>query len=275
MRNQRGQATLEYILLLIVAVISLAAIVFAFSQSAKVFITNYYGAYFQCLLETGELPTLGNESNPNSTCNDEFQPFSFAKGRPPIDNSVNSANSLADTSNGSGAGKDKNAKADNVPAPGAAADAGSAGKFGSSFDDGSGRRNQAVPLSQAEKKNGIGSNEGRPAFNNFARGDGDEDDGGNNNRPNLVPAPGMTSRLREEEKQNGKVIAKMSEEESEKLTPRRVPADLEKKQEKIKEPDASLTFPDYIKFILIIGIIIVIVIFFGNQIMQFQKSQSD
>ncbi len=41
------------------------------------------GSYIECLLDEGELPRLGAESSPDSQCDQNFESFSFAEGRPP------------------------------------------------------------------------------------------------------------------------------------------------------------------------------------------------
>jgi hypothetical protein len=89
-KSRSGQALVEYVLLLVVIVGMILA-------AAKIFKTlnsgmqSYIGDYFACLMEYGELPTLGvqnadlkkHTSGSGKTCDEKFAPFSIADGRPP------------------------------------------------------------------------------------------------------------------------------------------------------------------------------------------------
>src|SRR5262245_37470345 len=81
LRSRKGQGTVEYLLVLSVVLI-LLGMLRQFNESFRSFVQNYYENYLTCLMETGELPSLGN-SNSESECDAEFQPFTFAAGRPP------------------------------------------------------------------------------------------------------------------------------------------------------------------------------------------------
>lgn len=82
-RNQRGQGVVEYILVLVVVVFVLLGAVYQLNSAFAVWANNYFGNYLACLLETGELPSLGGEGTVGS-CNEDFAPFSIAEGRPLI-----------------------------------------------------------------------------------------------------------------------------------------------------------------------------------------------
>ncbi len=84
-RAQSGQATTEYILLLVVVVAIIGGGLYQFNTAFQSFVQSYFGAYLACLLETGELPSLGGQASPLSdpgSCNSQFQAFSLANGRP-------------------------------------------------------------------------------------------------------------------------------------------------------------------------------------------------
>lgn len=83
-RSVRGQATVEYVLLLVVTIgllIAVAAQVFTpFNKWAK----TYMGSYIGCLLDAGELPMLGTTgSGADNICNGKFEQFSIGSGRSP------------------------------------------------------------------------------------------------------------------------------------------------------------------------------------------------
>lgn len=77
LRNQAGQAVIEYVLLLVVIVALLLAAKGLFA-GANQFISSYIGDYFICLMDYGELPKLSYASAAD-TSNCKAQ-FSIAKG---------------------------------------------------------------------------------------------------------------------------------------------------------------------------------------------------
>lgn len=81
--NQRGAAFIEYVLMLVVAVALVKLLSTAFAQPMSKFLNAYMGTYIQCLLEFGELPSLGGDSTTDGECNARFQPATLADGRPP------------------------------------------------------------------------------------------------------------------------------------------------------------------------------------------------
>jgi hypothetical protein len=54
---------------------------------------------------------------------------------------------------------------------------------------------------------------------------------------------------------------------------KRVPTNSEEKKEVIVDDDTGLSIPDFLRYILIIGMILAIVVFFGGQVLQYQKSK--
>jgi hypothetical protein len=273
MKNQRGQAVLEYILLMIVIMVTVVSIFMAFSRSTQEFISNYWGAYFQCLLETGELPTLGSDDNSTAECDESFQPFTLAAGRPPINNNAN-----ADSGSGSdGNGNNSNNNSDNpgdVASSSAGGGGGSPSSTSGNFDENFAKNNKQVPLTQADINAGAKDNGGgRPGFYNFGQNGNDDDNG--NGRSEFVPAGGIYAKMKDEDGKKPVVAVKTDGDKTADGAPRRVPANLDRKPPAQVEADTGMTLPDFFKYLLIIGIILALVIFFGNQVMNFQKSQSD
>lgn len=82
MNNERGQALLEYMLILIVSVALILGLMFEFNTAFQAWANNYFGDYLTCLLETGELPSIGGSPGDTGICNQFFQPFSLSNGRP-------------------------------------------------------------------------------------------------------------------------------------------------------------------------------------------------
>ena len=83
-RNERGQAIVEYILVLVVVVVIALGGLYQLNDAFRQWAVNYFGTYIACLLETGELPTLSGSDGDGGICNQFFQPYSLANGRPLI-----------------------------------------------------------------------------------------------------------------------------------------------------------------------------------------------
>ena len=101
-KNDLGQGIIEYLLILVVTVAIILGVVFQFSQAFATFLQSYMGDYVECLLATGELPSLGSDLDNNLICDAEFEPFSLANGRPLVDSkNSNSSQSSGSDSDGS------------------------------------------------------------------------------------------------------------------------------------------------------------------------------
>lgn len=95
-RSQSGQAVVEYLLILTVTMMLVLGGMYQFSTAFRAFAQSYFGNYLECLLETGELPSVGAG---DGICASSYEPFSFARGRPLMDTS-----NLAGGPGGSGPG---------------------------------------------------------------------------------------------------------------------------------------------------------------------------
>lgn len=113
---ERGQASLEMILLMIIGMIVILGLVYRFNTSFKRYTIEMYGTYYRCLLETGELPGTG------SVCRDREARYDIANGRA----LVNDGDTGTGGSGGSGA------------SGGSSGSGGSGGSGGSSGSGGSG-----------------------------------------------------------------------------------------------------------------------------------------
>lgn len=113
--NNRGQALIEYVLILIITVSLVLALISQIFKPFGQFIDSYMGSYVGCLLEYGELPTLGSsdpaQADEDSECNKKFAEGSLTGGRPPkgagnsassADGSVNSKSSNSSSSDSGG-----------------------------------------------------------------------------------------------------------------------------------------------------------------------------
>lgn len=80
--SQRGQAIVEYILILVVVVGIVLGLMHQFSDAFRQYVQGYFGDYLACLLETGEMPSLGGDGITIGICNSQFEAFSLSNGRP-------------------------------------------------------------------------------------------------------------------------------------------------------------------------------------------------
>lgn len=79
---QNGQAIIEYILILVVVVSLILGLGYQFNSAFRAYVTNYFGNYLACLLETGELPVLGANSG-GGTCSAQFyRAYNPSDGQP-------------------------------------------------------------------------------------------------------------------------------------------------------------------------------------------------
>lgn len=274
-KNQKGQAVLEYVLLLLVIFIVSVSIMIGLSQSTQRLFNNYYGEYFACLLELGELPSLGNDQNPETECDELYQSFTFTDGRPPISGGIGGVGSTDGNSNdGSSSG---GSSAGSSGSAGAASGGGGGSGYSSStggfgFNSGRSRR---VPLSSADR-GGTGEEDGDlggpSGYYNFQQS-GDLD-GSGSGRSRYVPIYGYVPDLEDEKAQEAPVLkAENLQDSEESLRGRKVPASINKKDVNDVESDEEMTFPDFIRMLIMAAIILVILIFFGGQVMQYQKSK--
>lgn len=80
-RDESGQGTVEYVLLLVVVISMIMGGIYQFNDAFRVWANNYFGNYLVCLLETGELPLISGSGGHNSECQEEFKKFNIADGK--------------------------------------------------------------------------------------------------------------------------------------------------------------------------------------------------
>ncbi|MEQ1879327.1 MAG: hypothetical protein ABL958_22010 [Bdellovibrionia bacterium] len=274
--SRSGQAVTEYVLVLVMAILIFFAaggFLRQFNASFATFVRNYYGEYLQCLLETGELPKLGYEGA-ESGCDDEFQPFTLAEGRPQFVPPRGYTPPGGGGDEGGGGGKDPTQTPPVAQGEGGGSGGSESGGGGGSttisagpqlLDRDSGRTRR-VPLSPIDtgKKDSNGM---------YKKGEGgliagvDSDRVG---RPQFVPVE-----TDEEVTANGVVKTTKSDGGgSTDLAPRRVPADVVTVKKKIQEEE-GWTLPDFLRWLLIAAIVIVMLVVFGGQALQISNGGDD
>lgn len=84
--SQSGQALVEYVLLLVITISLILGLASQIYRPFGGWLQNYMGAYLECLIDVGELPSLGYQDS-SGECNARFQPGTLTTGRPPVSNS--------------------------------------------------------------------------------------------------------------------------------------------------------------------------------------------
>lgn len=306
-----GQALVEYILIVSIAVGLIVIMKGAFT-GMNTFINNYLGLYTECLMAHGELPSLGVSGATSFSdgsglkehltsgykCESGFKPFTIAGGRPPVggstsnpsqngggksgsksdNNSTNAADGgSSNSSKDGGAGKDKDKDA-----------VGKGGSGSSPYDEGqirrSGRRS-------ADGFAGAGSNRSR-LIEDDSEGD-EEGGGGRKRRPrqsriiyrdssrtrkligqDAEQLVNQSTRSTNKRKVTARAIAKADGGGSSGPRSGLVKPPPEKKFIIEETKDSGWGFGKMLKWLLIIGIIVALVIFFGGQLMNYSNSDS-
>lgn len=325
--RESGQATFEYLLLLIFATLIIMGGLYQLSTAFQSFARSYFGDYFECLLETGELPTLGSGQG---ICASSYQPFSLSRGRALVDTSGmgsggssggrpgsgGSGGSAGGGSIGGGAGRNGGGGSGS-PGSGGGLGGGAGGSGGGSLgripvprisntgagDQGStesgrsaggaggipvggggsiganrrfapasatasnksagGAGGEAIELTAGESREAQGRSDVR-AFKKLSGSAQDEAVG------RLRYVPSSTDR-KSVEADNGTIA--ITNADTQGRRGRRVAGLRQDKGQDIEDTDETqgLTFPDFIRYLLIAAILGVILVFFGGQFAAFRK----
>lgn len=267
LRDTQGQALVEYILMLVITVSLVLALISQIFKPFGQFIDNYMGAYVGCLLEYGELPTLGSSDpsapDEDSECNKRFASASLSSGRPPLHNGQGELEG----------NKDKSAKGGSGSSSGGYA--GSASRNGSRYIN-SGRGRPSVGVESGAERSGkvveIALEDG--GANAFFRSN----------------AAGTRQSITPRRKTTSVGLAGLSEAEKKKLekkansasrvveigegnapSPKKTMVKMPEAKPVIEE-DKPITVGNFIRYLFIAALVIALVIFIGGQALQMSKS---
>lgn len=262
LRNERGQGIIEYVLALVVGVSLILGGMYQLNSAFKVWATNYFGNYLACLLEAGELPSISGDGGDSGVCNEFFKPFSLADGRPLKEGKDPGAEK---GKAGSGAGtNDKKAGSSTVSGGGTHFASGRA------FGKGGGNRAIAAKGSKGKGLGPVGST-----------GSTDVSDYGSygklNKRIDVKPKTLLDNRFAFEQEKEGKekrksvASYKHPSEEGGKAPKIRVKK-IDRKRDVAAQEDTGLNIPNFLRYLIIAGIILALVVFLGGQTLQIGKS---
>ncbi len=251
--SQSGQAVVEYILVLVVVVGIALGVMYQLNTALKKYVQSYFGDYVACLLETGELPSLGGSSGANAeSCASLYEPFSLQNGRPLI------------ASSGGGNGEGSSSDASSRGSSSRGSNGSRVTRSGSSLNAERDRGGQvaAGKIENKSKKEYQGSGGGEDTSASY--------------RANVQrggPGSRIYTKLKNENKEtvlNKKIdlTGKLAGRSARKIA---VDMDKFKPKQPVSDTSFSLSIGDYIRYLLILAIIVIIVIFFGGQLNQLRK----
>lgn len=256
-RCEQGQAVTEYVLILLVTVALLVSLSLIMFKPFSKWLENYMGAYLQCLLDAGELPSLGYE-NDGSVCNDDYQPLTAFGGRPPKSESEKNA---------SKASKEGDSNKDRSPSTSSESRAGSS-RRSKGFDVGeSGASNVANGKKEGDQS-AAENNSKSKTYRNFTSSSARS----SQSRVIVIQGglPSMAQVNRTQKKDRVSSVPNEQGEEARKKSRAFVVKKTERKP--AAEDEAPWDFSQYLKFFLMIAIIIAIVFFVTMQLRQVFKS---
>lgn len=267
-QDQSGQATIEAVLLGFISFMLVMGLVYRFNAGFRDYIDNYFGNYVVCLLETGELPALG--SGRQSVCSEALATFELGEEGPGLDGSP------------SGSGGGSSSASGQSDSPARSADGGSSGS-------GSGN------ISYVNSSRGGGSSIGSDGASSKTEGSserGSSGDGGapsggsgytivevrgsSRSTPRSITLKKVESGVDVQQEGEGAKKGTLTSKQNEnalaatKLT---FNPDSLKRTPAAEEASVEWSFGDYLRYLIILAIIIAIIILVGGQALQISKSR--
>ncbi len=274
-KSQSGQALVEYILILAIAVALILGLINQLYKPFGNWMRDYMGQYLECLLDVGELPTVGGSSD-SGECNSKFSTFSVTGGRPPIATTPSTGESSSDKPNSGSKNGSNNTSAGGTSGEGggssAAINRGRNGSGSSAFATGA-RSGSDSPRSEIDGSEKIV--EKLPQSQYYRLRSSRNTTIASSNE--LVGRNGLNQQFITSKKENSSEIQKgaplpMQEEFGVDRKPKKILVKPTERKVANVEKEESWSMAEYLKYGLIIIIIIAVVMFLGGQILQISKS---
>lgn len=267
-----GQGMVEYLLMIVVSVSLLVGLSTALFKPVREFLNMYMGSYVSCLLETGELPSLGNDDAKtvlqDQGCNAHFQAATLKFGRPPAgsSSSPNSSDSSKSSSSGSSSSSKssssdkKNNQSSSSPTP------------NQSRNLLNQKSTALESRGSSEKVTDIPVDPGQTSSLYNRQGAWGSQSVGRSAKATAVGMAGMTED--EKRKQSRRDNANQTVATGEDLGGRTKKVTIKKPEPKVDEiKDEPMTFGSFLRLLLIAGIIIAIIVVLGGQALKISKSR--
>jgi hypothetical protein len=277
--GNRGQAVVEYVLVLIVLLVVFMALM-QFNREFRKWGEEYFVEYYRCLLETGEIPGVGANNGTDGLCAAGYEPFSF---RAELQGAGGPGDGGGGTGGGGGPGGTGNG----------GGDTGTSGSDKSTSEEGSSGSQRGTEASRVGSSSGSGSGfDNRSGFKPVTGREGSESKkkksiytgstevtsfGARGTERSVTQTQsrmdygwGVTRRTEErgEERSVASVKTEVSKTEDKKKM--KVQRDEVKKQEVAE--DEGFTLGNFIRFLIIAAIIIALLVLIGGQLLQISKS---
>ncbi|QDK47226.1 hypothetical protein DOM22_19675 [Bdellovibrio sp. ZAP7] len=272
LKNNRGQAVIEYVLMLVISVSLVLMLMTQIFKPFQAFVQSFMGDYLACLLETGELPALGADTTKESECKFSFQAVSG--------NTSNSSNTGKSNSNNSSSDSSSSDKSSSKSSSSSSSSSGS--YAGSSSRP---RGSNSIISARAPNKGVSGNSdvgggkvieitlEGGGAGTLYKAKNGSSYVVEGGRRVASLPISGMTEEDRkklEKKAEAGKKSTVVSSDVSTK--PKKTAVKKPEARNIAEAPEEPVTFGNFIRWLFIAALIIALVIFLGGQALQFSKS---
>ena len=266
-RDEKGQAVIEYILVLIVAIAIIFGGLYQLNSAFKAWATNYFGDYLSCLLETGELPSIGGTGGDPGLCNQLFKPFTIGEGRRLA--GVQASKGDGESKKSSAAGASERGNLSRLSKDNSGGGAGGArGYGGTSFSGGKGFGKNAPPnagpgMSKLDQPAASKGNNYGNAFTGY----------NSKQAPSRIKLDQrfMMDEQRERKQSAASSFARTPADSVTTQGSKKITYTNTKKAEVVKA-DTGLTVADFLRYLLIAGIIVALLVFLGGQALQIGKS---
>ena len=270
--SQSGQGILEYILVLLVAIAVIMGGIYQLNDAFKSWANNYFGNYIACLLETGDLPSIGGTPGDSGVCNQLFEPFSLAKGR-----RLKPIGPTAGSGDGSGPGDSSRGRSEkgegNNGRPSFQVAGGGGRSRGSIGWAGSGGRPQRVKITpRSASGGGEETNTGSTRVSS-AGGDLRSQQISKSGRRLLLDNGSVTGDDKDERRQKRQSVGSSTNSGMENRSKNRIPLRMNPPKKEALANDEPLTFGNFIRILLIAAIIIALVMVIGGQLMSMGKME--
>lgn len=269
-RSSRGQGFVEYILLIVIVISLALAVSNAFFKPFNEWARNYIGDYIFCLLDEGELPSLGGADSV-SECSEKFEAFTFGGGRPAKSGGDGSGNAESTDDKGSRDRLKKAGAGSDGPSDGGSSNRSrrASNNLGEGFDGGG---------SGAGKISDVTSQFGGRSTSSRARFGQTSVDAGMSRAAEYNGVSGFIEREQERLKKREDKVSSIGRKSdlasgfvrSNKKLPE--PMTVSKKKEDIDLTAGDWSFGEMFRILLILAIIIALLLFVAGQVMQISKS---
>ncbi|MGZ3795487.1 MAG: hypothetical protein ACXVB1_03935 [Pseudobdellovibrionaceae bacterium] len=263
----------EYVLMLVVSVAMVMALGYQLFKPFQIFLKSYMGDYIACLLETGELPSLGNPQTQalleDAGCNAQFEAATISKGRPskPANSSSSAQAQKSDSSSKSSDSSGGQAKGDGGGGHGPSSSRGgnlliSSMKRKTATESRGGQETKVTEIPLEEKSQFYNRKNSFSSDLNRAQG-----------KTTYVGIAGMTEDEKKKQERREENSRTLASGESRGFPLKKIPIKKPEAKPPIEAEDTPFTFGNFLKFLLIATIVIALIVVLGSQALKVIKSQ--